>query len=215
MSGRRRAAGSGISPPGDVLRHPGFEVLRPLDTPRKVQDFLDSLPINRERHRDTCTSPLVTLRRGRAHCMEGALVAALALWMHGHKPLILDLKTSPVDVDHLVALFRKDGYWGGITKTNHAVLRYREPIYRDVRELAASYFHEYFTNDGRKTLRLYSRPFDLRSWRGDWIAAEHDLWELERAIDRSPHRPLVTRRQIAVLRRADAIEIRAGRLVEW
>ena len=192
-----------------------FRPLRSLDTPRKVQDFLDRLPINKERAGETCTSPLVTLRRNRAHCMEGALVAALALWMHGHKPLILDLQTCRTDVDHLVALFRKDGYWGGIAKTNHAVLRYREPIYRDVRELVASYFHEYFTDDGKKTLRRYSRPFDLRSWKTDWITAEHDLWDLERAIDRSPHRPLLNRRQIAGLRRADAIEIRAGKLVQW
>lgn len=199
----------------NALRHPELRILRSLDTPRKIQDFLDRMPINKERHRETCTSPLVTLRRNRAHCMEGALLAAFALWMQGERPLILDLQTSRHDVDHLVALFRKDRYWGGITKTNHAVLRYREPIYRDVRELAASYFHEYFANDGRKTLRRYSRPFDLRSYEGDWITAEHDLWDLERAIDRSPHQPLVTRRQIAGLRRADAIEIRAGKLVEW
>lgn len=199
----------------ETLRHPEFKALRPLDTPRKVQDFLDRLPINKERHGETCNSPLVTLRRNRAHCMEGALVAALALWMHGQRPLILDLKTTRDDVDHLVALYRKDGFWGGITKTNHAVLRYREPIYRDVRELAASYFHEYFTNAGKKTLRSYSRPFDLRSWGGDWITAEDDLWDLERAIDQSPHRALLGRRQIVGLRRADAIEIRAGRLTEW
>ena len=192
-----------------------FRPLRSLDTPRKVQDFIDRLPINKERAGETCTSPLVTLRRNRAHCMEGALVAALALWMHGHKPLILDLQTCCTDVDHLVALFRKGGCWGAIAKTNHAVLRYREPIYRDVRELVASYFHEYFTDDGKKTLRRYSRPFDLRSWKSDWITAEHDLWDLERAIDRSPHLPLLNRRQVAGLRRADAIEIRAGKLVEW
>jgi hypothetical protein len=199
----------------DALRHPEFEVLRALDTPRKIQDFLDRLPINKERHGDTCTSPLVTLRRNRAHCMEGALVAALALWMHGQRPLILDLKTTRDDVDHLVALYRKDGFWGGITKTNHAVLRYREPIYRDIRELAASYFHEYFTDTGKKTLRSYSRPFDLRSWNGDWITAEDDLWDLERAIDQSPHRALLGRGQIGGLRPADAIEIRAGKLTEW
>ena len=192
-----------------------FRPLRSLDTPRKVQDFIDRLPINKERGGETCTSPLVTLRRNRAHCMEGALVAALALWMHGNKPLILDLQTCCTDVDHLVALVRKGGCWGAIAKTNHAVLRYREPIYRDVRELVASYFHEYFTDDGKKTLRRYSRPFDLRSWKSDWITAEHDLWDLERAIDRSPHRPMLNRRQIAGFRRADAIEIRAGKLVEW
>lgn len=200
------------SPSFDV---PEFNVLRALDRPRKVQDFLDRLPINKETTRETCTSPLVTLRRNKAHCMEGALVAALALWMHGHKPLILDLRTTSDDVDHLVALFRSGRYWGGITKTNHAVLRYREPAYRDVRELAMSYFHEYFTNRGVKTLREYSTPFDLSRWTGNWTTSEDDLWDLEKAIDRSPHRKLLNRSQIAGLRRADEIEIKAGKLTEW
>ena len=194
---------------------PEFRVLRALDRPRKVQDFVNRIPVNKERGRETCTSPLVTLRRNKAHCMEGALLAALALWMHGHRPLILDLKTTTADVDHLVALFRVDGYWGGITKTNHAVLRYREPIYRNVRELAVSYFHEYFMNNGAKTLRQYSEPFDLRKWNGDWMTADDDLWDLERAIDRSPHHELISRKQIAGLRKADKIEIRAGKLTEW
>jgi len=194
---------------------PEFRVLRRLDRPRKIQDFLNRIPVNQERRGETCTSPLVTLRRNKAHCMEGALLAALALWMHGHRPLILDLKTTAADVDHLVALFRVDGFWGGITKTNHAVLRYREPIYRDVREIAASYFHEYIMNDGTKTLRRYSEPFDLRKWRGNWVTAEDDLWDLETAIDRSPHHELISRKQVARLRRADAIEIKAGKLTEW
>jgi hypothetical protein len=192
-----------------------FAVLRPLDSPRKIQDFLNAIPINKEIERETCTSPLVTLRRNTAHCMEGALLAALALRMHGHKPLILDLKTTADDVDHLVALFKKDGCWGGITKTNHAVLRYREPIYQSVRELAVSFFHEYFKDDGRKTLRKYSVPFDLDRWEGDWITSEDDLWDLQNAIDDSPHRPLLSRRQIASLRKADEIERRAGKLEEW
>ncbi|MEP6493238.1 MAG: hypothetical protein ABJF01_11210 [bacterium] len=194
---------------------PEFAVLRSLNTPRKVQDFLDRIPINKEIEHETCTSPVVTLRRNTAHCMEGALLAALALSMHGHKPLILDLKTTAKDVDHLVALFKKDGYWGGITKTNHCVLRYREPIYRDVRELAISFFHEYFMDDGRKTLRKYSVPFDLDKWKGDWISSSDDLWDLQNAIDDSPHHALVNRRQIAGLRRADDIERRAGKLEEW
>jgi hypothetical protein len=195
--------------------HPEFAVLRKLNTPKKIQDFLDTIPANKEKRVESCTSPLVTLRRNRAHCMEGALVAALALWMQGEPPLILDLKSARTDVDHLVTLFRQDGYWGGITKTNHCVLRYREPIYRDVRELAMSFFHEYFLNDGRKTLRKYSRPFDMRTWNDDWITAKDDLWQLQNAIDDSPHYPLITRRQIATLRRANEIEIRAGKLNEW
>jgi hypothetical protein len=195
--------------------HPEFAVLRKLSSPKKIQDFLDTIPANKEKRVESCTSPLVTLRRNRAHCMEGALVAALALWTQGEPPLILDLKSARTDVDHLVTLFRQDGYWGGITKTNHCVLRYREPIYRDVRELAMSFFHEYFLNDGRKTLRKYSRPFDMRTWNDDWITAKDDLWQLQNAIDDSPHYPLITRRQIATLRRANEIEIRAGKLNEW
>src|SRR5258708_12188176 len=180
----------------NVFDLPEFKVLRALRSTRRIQDFLDTIPINQERKAETCMSPLMTLRRNRAHCMEGALLAALALWMHGQKPLILDLKTNATDVDHLVALFRKDGYWGGITKTNHSVLRYREPIYRNVRELAVSYFHEYFTDDRKKTLRQYSQPFDLRRWPDDWVTSETDLWDLERAIARSPHRALLTRAHI-------------------
>lgn len=197
-----------------ALKHPELRRLRHLKTPARVQDFLNELGTNHERGGETCSSPLVTLRRGSAHCMEGALVAALALWMNGGTPLLMDLRTSRDDYDHIVTLFRVGRRWGGITKTSHAVLRYREPIYRDVRELAMSYFHEYFLDSGRKTLREYSAPFDLRKWRGDWIAAEEDLWDLERAIDRSKHYRLLSRAQIARLRAADPIEIRAGKIIE-
>lgn len=206
----RRAAA-----PPEIARLPELRSLRARSTARGVQDFLDQIPINYERRGDTCSSVLTTLRRNSAHCMEGALVAALALWLNGQPPLLMDLKTTPDDVDHVVALYRRGRYWGAITKTNHAVLRYREPIYRDLRELAASYFHEYFLNDGRKTLRAFSQPYDLRRNGTDWITRGDELWDIERAIDRSPHERLVNRSQIAALRRADAIEIRAGKLVEW
>lgn len=197
-----------------MLDHPELRPLRKLRTPRRIQDFLNELKTNHERTGETCSSPVVTLRRGTAHCLEGALIAALALWMNDEPPLLLDLRTTRDDFDHIVTLFTRDEHWGGITKTSHAVLRYREPIYRDVRELAVSYFHEYFLDTGKKTLREYSAPFDLRAWKGDWISAEEDLWALERAIDRSKHFDLLTRAQIAGLRRADPIEIRAGKIKE-
>jgi hypothetical protein len=198
--------------PVAALERKEFAPLRRLKTPARIQDFLNDLKTNRERGGETCSSPLVTLRRGSAHCLEGALVAALALWMHGHAPLLIDLRTTDDDFDHIVTLFRSGRYWGGITKTSHAVLRYREPIYRDVRELAVSYFHEYFLDTGKKTLREFSRPFDLRRWKGNWITADEDLWDLERAIDHSPHVRLLSRDQIRGLRLADPIEIRAGKL---
>ena len=198
-----------------ILETPEFAPLRRLSAPAGVQDFLDRIPINKERHGETCMSPLLSLRRNRAHCLEGALLAALALWIQGRPPLLMDLKTTTDDVDHVVALFENRGHWGAITKTNHGVLRYREPMFRDLRELAASYFHEYSLPNGKKTLRSFSAPYDLRAYRGDWVTDTDPLWPLERAIDRAPHTRLLTRRQIAGLRRADAIEIEVGKLTEW
>ena len=99
-----------------------MRILRSLDTPQKIQDFLETLRINFEPGGDTLMSPRVVLRERRAHCIEGALIAATALWMHGEKPLLLDLKALDIDYDHVVALYKKNGYWGAISKTNHAAL---------------------------------------------------------------------------------------------
>jgi len=194
-------------------------VLRRLSTPIKIQDFLDSLPINYEKRGETYMSPREVIREKKAHCFEGALLAAAALWLHGEKPLLLDLKTVDSDVDHVVALYRKNGYWGAISKTNHAVLRFRDPVYKTIRELAASYFHEYFEDKkGLKTLRSYSRPFDLRRIGSDWIAADtaaHSLYPLVVAIDESRHFPLFPKRNIKFLRKAGKLEMKAGKLIEW
>lgn len=198
----------------DISKIKELRKLKKLNTPQKIQDFLDKMPINKELKGETCTSPLLTLRRNKAHCMEGALVAALALWLNGQKPLIMDLKTTDDDFDHIVALYKKDGFWGGITKTSHGVLRYREPIYRDLRELAVSFFHEYFLDNGKKTLRAYSEPFDLSKWKENWVTCEDDLWDLEKAIDKSPHHKLLTNKQIRNLRKASKTEVKAGMIKE-
>src|SRR3989344_5895747 len=120
--------------------------LRRLRTPQKIQDFLNTLPANFELRGETYRSPRGVLRDRTAHCFEGALLAAAAFLVNGEPLLLLDLKTAAdvQDTDHVVALFRRRGRWGSVSKTNHAVLRYREPVYRTVRELALSYFHEYF-----------------------------------------------------------------------
>ncbi len=193
-------------------------VLKQLSTPHKIQDFLDKLPINYEKCGDTCRSPRVALREGKAHCIEGALIAATALWLHGEKPLLLDLKTLNIDIDsdHVVALYKKNGYWGAISKTNHAVLRFRDPIYKTVRELALSYFHEYFlTTTGQKTLRSYSRPFSLARFGNDWITSEKGLWYIAEALDESPHYPLIPKGSEKYLRLSSNIERKAGSIAEW
>lgn len=187
-----------------------------LNTPAKIQDYLNTIPANFERGGETCMAVRRMLREKRAHCLEGALFAAAVLWYHGHEPLILDLKCKKgEDLDHIVTLFKVNGHWGALSKTNHAVLRYREPIYRTVRELALSYFHEYFTNKGVKTLRSYSRPFHLKSCGIDWLTSEEDLWDLSDAIDNSPHYDIVTSIPRSRLRKADKIEIEAGKLEEY
>ncbi|OGZ45429.1 MAG: hypothetical protein A3C84_00225 [Candidatus Ryanbacteria bacterium RIFCSPHIGHO2_02_FULL_48_12] len=193
-------------------------VLRRLDTPRKIQDFINTLAVNFEPHGETCMSPRRVLHERTAHCMEGAMFGAAALYIHGQRPLVMDLKTSlwADDTDHVVAVFQKNGFWGALSKTNHAVLRYREPIYRTIRELALSYFHEYFLDAGQKTLRSYSRPLDLSRFdRKGWITAQEDLFYIPDYLDDTPHTPLLTTAMIKGLRPADPIEIAAGKLVEW
>ncbi len=172
-----------------------IKIFKKLNTPAKIQDFIDKLLPNFEKSGETCSSPRTTLARGTAHCLEGAYLAAAILWFHGEKPLLLDLKSSKKDFDHVVTLFKKDGYWGAISKTNHAVLRYREPVYKTIRELALSYFHEYFTNhDGRKTLRSFSRPFNLKKFGKSWIIINEDLWDIGAALDDSPHIEIVPKK---------------------
>ena len=190
-----------------------IRVLRSLRSPQKIQDFLDDIPMN---FRESCYSPRMVLRKRRAHCMEGAMLAAVALRFAGYPPLVLDLKSVPHDDDHVVAIFRQDGCFGAISKTNHGVLRYREPIYASIRELAMSYFHEYFLDDGTKTLRSYSRPVDLSRFDGrGWMTDEEDVEYVPEYVDGVRHYEMLTRGQIARLRKAHVIERRMGKLKEW
>lgn len=191
-----------------------LRMLRRMNTPVKIQDFLETLPYSFDQGNDMLRSPRRVLRERTAHCIEGALLAAAALWVNGARPLLLDLRSTPDDLDHVVTLFRMHGYWGAISKTNHAVLRFREPVYRTVRELAMSYFHEYFLDDGRKTMRDYSDPFDVgRRFGRAWLTDEGDLWHIAETLDDSRHRQILSVPQIHTLRRADPVEVAAGKLV--
>ncbi|TSC82568.1 MAG: hypothetical protein G01um101420_235 [Parcubacteria group bacterium Gr01-1014_20] len=187
-----------------------------LNSPMKIQDYLETIPINFEKRGETCMSPRLVVRGQKAHCFEGALFAAAALLFHGQNPLLLDLKTIDGDFDHVVALFRKGKFWGSISKTNHAVLRYREPVYKSVRELAMSFFHEYFLNNGKKTMRSFSNAFNLNRYQiKDWVISEKPLWFIDKDLDISPHHPIFPGRKTIELRKADPVEIRAGKLTTW
>lgn len=193
-----------------------IRILSRLNTPQKIQDFLDLLPINHESGGETCMSPSRVLKEKKAHCIEGAMLAATALWLQGEKPLIMSLKVSRGDYDHIVAIYKKNGHWGAISKTNHSVLRYRDPVYRTLRELALSYFHEYFLiSSGKKTMRGYSGPINMKRFGKNWVNSEEDLWDIGNAIFNSPHIQVVPKKNEKHIRVAHPLERRASSLKEW
>ncbi len=200
----------------EILGLREIKLFKKLDSPKKIQDYLNSLKFNFEKRGDTCYSPRFVIKNKTAHCMEGAMLAAAALEFHGHKPLILDLRSEEHDFDHVVAIFKQYGCFGAISKTNHAVLRYREPIYRSVRELSMSYFHEYFDGKGKKTLREYSKVFDLNYFNKlYWRTSSENLFQIPDFLDKVKHYQILNKSQIKNLRRADEVEIKAGKIVQY
>ncbi|MES2436781.1 MAG: hypothetical protein V4519_02115 [Patescibacteria group bacterium] len=190
--------------------------LRSLNSPIKIQDFLDTLPFNFEPNGETNMSPRRVIREKKAHCMEAALFAAAVLWINGQEPIIINLKAHPYDDDHSVALYKINGLWGAISKSNHSTVRFRDPVYKTVRELMMSYFHEYFHYEtGEKVLQSYTRPVNLKKFGTEWITTEVELFDLAAHIDKSPHVPFYPKINKKFIRRADALELKAGTIVEW
>jgi hypothetical protein len=164
---------------------------RRLDTPPKIQRFLDDIPYNTEDDGETFRSPRRVLRDRTANCIEGAVLAAAALRVQGDPPLIMDL-TAVHDEDHVIAVFRRRALWGAIATSKFIGLRYREPVYRTLRELAMSYFEQYFNLRGERTLRGYGRPVTLARFdRLHWMTTEVDLWPIAEHLERIPHVPLI------------------------
>ncbi len=180
-----------------------------LDTPFKIQSFLDSLPyIAEERNR----SPLDVLRDRQCHCLDGGLLAAAALRRLGHRPLVMELWPEPgTDDDHVLAIFQQNGGWGAIAKSNFPGLRFREPVFRTRRELVMSYFEIFFNLDREKTLRSYSVPLDLRSYDGrGWEMNEPVIADIEQALHHLRTYPVLTPAMIAALNLSDERSFQAG-----
>ncbi len=192
-----------------------FAVLRRLDTPRKIQEFLYRLKQNFELDGDTCRPVRMVLRAGNAHCIEGAMLAACAFWVHGEPPLLMDMRAVQ-DYDHVVALFRRNGRWGAISKTNGFGLRWRDPVYRTLRELAISYFHEYTNRRDQKTLREYSIAFDLRRVDpGVWVSGEKNAWSVAEDLDDLRHYRLMNGRELRHVVRRDPFERKAALSLQY
>jgi hypothetical protein len=187
-----------------------------LDTPQKIQDFLDRLPVNFSLHGDTAMSPRSVLNVRMAHCAEGAVFAAAVLAYHGRPPLLMDIRALPSDQDHIIALFREQGLWGAISKTNHAILRWRDPIYASARELAMTYAHEYCLPGGKKSMLSFSKPFSLARYAPrSWVVAPEDLDWLLVELDTSPHLPIAPRHALRKRRRTSRVELLSQDVVEW
>jgi hypothetical protein len=192
-----------------------FALLERLDTPQKIQAFLYALKQNFEIGGDTCRPVRHVLHQGAAHCIEGAMLAACALWVHGEPPLLMDMRAVR-DFDHVVALFRRNRRWGAISKTNGIGLRWRDPVYRSLRELAMSYFHEYTNRRDHKTLREYSVPFDLRRFDARlWVSGEKNAWRVAEDLDGLRHFKLLDGRHLKAVTRRDPFERRAGGLLQY
>ncbi len=174
--------------------------VRALKTPAGIQHFLDDLPYNLSY---TARSPKKVLHDRTASCLEGGIFAAAALRVIEFPPLIFDLEAEQ-DTDHVVAIFKVRGHWGAVAKSNFTGCRYREPVYRSLRELAMSYFNIYFNLRGERTLRRYSRPVNLARFDElSWMTTEKPIWFIAEYLCEIPHIPLLTPTMVKKLSRVD------------
>ncbi len=181
--------------------------LRALNTPAKIQKFLDNVPYHIA---PTAWSPRLVLREKTAHCLEGALFAAAALRANGYPPLIVDLEADQ-DSDHVIAVYRQGGAWGAVATSNYSGVRFRSPVYRSLRELALSYFEGYFNLRGERSLRNFSQPVNLARFdRLEWMTHEGNVWYVAEYLCEIAHTPLLTKAMLKNLVRLDKRSFGAG-----
>ncbi len=181
--------------------------LRSLKSPHGIQEFLDAQPYHLA---DTAWSPRRVLQENTSHCLEGALFGAAALRVNGYPPLIIDLEAEH-DTDHVIAAYRQRGHWGAIAKSNYTGCRYREPVYRTLRELALSYFDVYFNMRRERTLRTFSKPVNLTRFdTRNWMTTDEPLWFIAEYLFTIRHFPLLTPQMAKRLHRLDERSFRAG-----
>lgn len=184
-----------------MLTNQERSIMSKLDSPINIQTFLDSIEYSCE---PVYRCPLQVLRDRLAHCFDGALFAAAALRRIGYPPLILDMIPNGRDDDHLLALYKKDGFWGAVAKSNFVGLRFREPVFRSLRELVLSYFENYFNIEGKKTLRGYTLPLNLKVFdKFNWMTSDKSLERIAQRTDEIKRYFLLTEKMIAGLSKVD------------
>jgi hypothetical protein len=181
--------------------------LRALNTPAKIQAYLDRIPYHLA---DSAWSPRLVLENRSAHCLEGAVFAAAALRVNGYQPLLLDLEADQ-DTDHVIAVYQQSGHWGAIASSNFASCRYRSPVYRTLRELALSYFEGYFNLRRERTLRTFSKPVNLSRFdKLNWMTTEKPVWFIADYLLDIPHTPLLDSKVLKNIMRVDQRSFEAG-----
>jgi hypothetical protein len=181
--------------------------LRSLKNPYGIQRYLDDMPYHLA---DTGWSPRQVLRENTSHCFEGALLAAAALRANGYPPLIFDLEAEH-DTDHVMAIYKVGGHWGAIAKSNYTGCRYREPVYRSLRELALSYFEVYFNLRRERSLRTFSNPVNMKRFDHlDWMTTEKPMWFVAEYLLTIHHTKLITPAMAKRLHRLDDRSFKAG-----
>jgi hypothetical protein len=189
-------------------------LLSKLDTPRKIQDFVDRLEYNLEEKGETYNSPRVVMRLSEADCFEAAIFAAAALRFHGYPPLLIDLLSSKDDSDHVLAVFKQKGRWGAIGKSKYTFFTFREPVYKTIRELAMTYFDLYFNYWGKKTMRGFlKQPLNLAMFdKRQWMTTEKRISYIATQLDMIPHEKILKRGMAVGLRKIIPIDKEAGEL---
>jgi len=183
-------------------------IWRQLTTPIGIQAFLDKLPYSVE---TGYRCPLRVLREHAAHCFDGALFGAAALRRLGNPPLILNMISNDEDDDHILALYRRNGYWGAVAKSNFAGLRFREPVYRTLRELVLSYFEQFYNVERKKTLRSYTVPLNLKAFdKFNWMTSDPPIEKIGSRLDEIRKVRILTRGMIASLSLVDERSCRSG-----
>ncbi|MBU1011453.1 MAG: hypothetical protein KKG99_00490 [Bacteroidetes bacterium] len=182
-------------------------LLEELNHPMKIQQYLDNIEYD---SKSDTRSPRYVMIEKSAHCFEGAMFAAACLQNIGYKPLIIDLRAVNDD-DHVIAVFQKNKLWGSIAKSNFTTLRYREPVYKSLRELAMSYFDFYFNTAGQKTLREYSIPLNLKQYDHiHWMTTDADLEHIGDKLDSMKHNPLISNEAASELSEVSPYLVEAG-----
>jgi hypothetical protein len=198
-----------MDPFENYLSQDQYELVKNLNSPLEVQAFLDQIPYSTEYINRT---PVQVIEDRMAHCLDGAIFAAAALYRLGHPPLLIDMFPDPgQDDDHVLAIYKYHGFFGAIAKSNFPGLRMREPIHRSLRELVITYFETFFNVKGVKTLRSYTRPLDLRQFdQFDWIHLPSTIQIIESRLLSKPRIPLITQEMTNQLSPVDPLSYNAG-----